>query len=216
MGNKIKNNALYLGLNPANYKSSYNIHHLPIIETFLLDLHSKEFDEMWKSIDSFTHVLFTSKTTVNIVLNTFSIGSLKNKTIICIGRQTQKAFSKSGLESWVCIEETQEGVIEVLKGIESLNILYLHSKNARPLIKVYLKENNIDHFEKACYETKTKILTNLPSLDLYEAIIFTSPSTVDGFLDNFGFLPKDKKLFSQGRITEEYLIEKQKLNTHTQ
>ena len=64
--------------------------------------------------------------------------------------------------------------------------------------------------ECALYDTVTYLPTPQLNLVEFDEIIFTSPSTVDAFVEIFRELPSDINLIAIGPITEDYLSEKRK------
>jgi len=55
------------------------------------------------------------------------------------------------------------------------------------------------------YQTVFQKPGPLPDLSKVDEIIFTSPSTIKGFIAAFGAIPTNKKLTCMGPITEEEL-----------
>ena len=83
---------------------------------------------------------------------------------------------------------------------------YPRSKNARPNLIEFMRKNNIPFFDLIVYETVFQKLEPVPDLAQFDEIIFTSPSTVQGFLRIYGALPKDKKLTCIGPVTEREIF----------
>ncbi len=80
-----------------------------------------------------------------------------------------------------------------------------HSKKARPDLVNFLKRLKIAHFAFELYDTFFQKLEPIPPLSDFDEIVFTSPSTVEGFLRIYGKLPEDKKLTAIGPITNACL-----------
>ena len=179
---------LYLGLDPPP-----GAVHYPVIYTKRLE--TSQFHEAAKLWARFTHVIFTSKTAVR-----YWPFDLQGKTIIAIGEKTAASIGKKDV--LVASESTQEGVLALLKTIDLMNafLFYPRSKLARPLLS-----SAFPMFVLDLYETLLQRPEPVPDLKLFDEIIFTSPSTVDGFLHIFGSLPRDKILTPIGPITERKL-----------
>jgi uroporphyrinogen-III synthase/hydroxymethylbilane synthase len=194
-----------LGLSPKQLASKNEVVFYPIIKINHYNLLDKAFNKMWEDFSAFTHLLFTSKTTVDQLLPFIKKEQLKDKIIIAIGRETEKKLLSYEIKSIVCKEETSEGVVEVLKTLVNPYILYAHSKNARPVIGTFLKENNINHLNISIYEPQINL--DLPQVDLnhFDEVFFTSPSTVDAFFSQFSDIPVLLKLSCIGPITQNYL-----------
>lgn len=179
---------LYLGLRPKPHTFHY-----PVIRTqFCADL--TEALSLWPQ---FTHVIFTSQTTVEYWPGPW------DKKIIAIGEATAHAIRKRGGDPVVAAQATQEGVIEMITD----GYFFLpQSKRARPDLANHLKKRGISFFQLALYETHFQKLEPVPDLADFDEVVFTSPSTVEGFLRIYGTLPKKKKLTPIGPITEQVLL----------
>jgi uroporphyrinogen-III synthase len=181
---------LYLGLDPARYPSP--VFHYPVIRT--VPLHTPELKHALALWPQFTHVIFTSRTTVDLWRE-----DLTGKTVIAIGRATAEALSNP----LIAPQATQEGVIELLRSLDlSRAYIFLpHSRLARPALTNYLSQNQIRFFSLVLYDTQFQQPEPIPNLDDFDEIVFTSPSTVEGFLRIYKHLPQNKKLTPIGPIT---------------
>ena len=152
----------------------------------------------------FTHFIFTSKSSVRYWCG---VGGLLQGKIIAIGVETAGELRKRGVEVLVAPMATQEGVIEFLNTLNLQNafVFYPHSKRARLCLTQYLQSCNIHFLSLDLYDTLLQKPEPVPSLDLISEIIFTSPSTVEGFLQIFKQIPQGKKLTCIGPITEKAL-----------
>jgi uroporphyrinogen-III synthase len=189
---------LYLGLDPKNFPKAL---HYPVIRTELI--WSDRLQEALSLLPQFTHFIFTSKQCVS---HWFEISPLNKGAAIAIGKATGAVLRSKGIIPLVAEVETQEGVIELLKTLDLQNgyLFYPHSKRARPLLADYL---HLSHrfFSLDLYDTLLQRPEPVPSLENIHEIIFTSPSTVEGFLQVFGKIPHDKKLTCIGPITQTAL-----------
>jgi uroporphyrinogen-III synthase len=193
---------MYLGLDASQYPRAI---HYPVIRTELIVGASLERARLL--LPQFTHSLFTSKSSVFYAAE---VGLLRKRYAIAIGSATAHALSKEGIEPLVALQETQEGVIALLEtfSLEGAFIFYPHSQRARPVLRRYLTSRNIRFFSLDLYRTILQRPEPVPSLEKIDEIIFTSPSTVDGFLQIFSELPRDEKLTCIGPITERYKCDK--------
>lgn len=186
---------LYLGLDPTHFKTFGQIIHYPVIKTIPR--------KITISIDQYTHIIFTSKTTVKYLPNI-----LKSQFIIAIGNITAKHLTERGFPPHVIAEdETQEGIIAELEKMDlsRAHILLPHSSLARPKLEEYLKSKNIRYFACDLYDTVAQRPFPVPDLNLIDEIVFTSPSTVHAFLEIFSPIPREKKLTAIGPITKSVL-----------
>jgi len=185
---------LYLGLDPERYPAK--VIHYPVIRTEKLPL-KKEALSFWPQC---THVIFTSRTAV-----LYWKENLSGKTLIAIGPATGLLL---GCESLMPLTPTQEGIIELLQKIDLRNafVFLPHSRRSRPHLREFLERQNVRHVALELYDT-VLVQPDFPiSLDEVDEIVFTSPSTVEGFLKIFGKIPDDKKLTCIGGVTEEALF----------
>lgn len=193
---------LYLGLDPSRFPRKKDLFHYPVIRTE--KIFSDELMQALLLFPQFTHVIFTSITAVRYWRQE---STLEGKIIVAVGKATAEELRKDGYFPVIAKEEMQEGVIALLKTMDmGESFLFLpRSKKARPLLAKYLQQENRRFFALDLYDTVFQKPEPAPLLENVEEIVFTSPSTVDGFLKIYGSLPKNIKLTSIGPITNEYL-----------
>lgn len=186
---------LYLGTEPCE-----GTIHYPVIKIVPLEVSPQQ----WEAFPTFTHILFTSKNSVKLL----SYLDLQRKQMLAIGQKTASALIQAGYTpSAVAKIETQEGMIDLLKmqDMKEANVLYPRSAIARKCLEQFLAQQGIRHQIWDLYTTVFQKPLPLPDLNLVDEIIFTSPSTVRGFIEAFGPLPLDKKLTCIGPITQAEL-----------
>lgn len=181
---------LYLGLRPKP-----GVYHYPVIRTEPCGDIKTAF-AIW---NQFTHAIFTSQTTVEYWPGPW------DKRAIAIGAATASALRERGVASIISQAATQEGVINLIKDIKGGSFFLPHSKRARPNLIDYMQKNQIPFFSLPLYDTQFQKLEPVPNLNEFDEIVFTSPSTVEGFLRIYGKLPRDKKLTPIGPITQKAL-----------
>jgi uroporphyrinogen-III synthase len=192
---------LYLGLDPKDFPTAL---HYPVIRTELIL--SDRLQEALSLLSQFTHFIFTSKRCVS---HWFEVGTFDHAVALAIGKATASSLRSKGVIPLVSDIETQEGVIELLKTLDLQNgyLFYPHSKRARPLLANHLRASQLRFFSLDLYDTLLQRPEPVPSLENIDEIIFTSPSTVEGFLQIFGKVPQDKKLTCIGAITQNALYQ---------
>jgi len=202
---------LYLGTDPETFVSPLpgaTIIHYPLIQIRPKDAQTPSLQDLYANINSYTHLLFTSKYGVQVFfahLSTLKISPPTNKEWIAIGKRTASFLEKEGITpSFVAQEECQEGVISLLQtlSLSQSRLLIPKSSLSRSVLYNFLKDNEIDHTSIDIYDTQFFRNDPLPSLDSIDLFVFTSPSTVRAFIHFFGKLPPKEQCYSIGPITQ--------------
>ncbi len=189
------NKILYVGTDPSRYPEE--VTHLPLIDTRPLSLPEQEL----RDFAACTHVILTSPNAARILMDQLS---LERKQILAIGTGTAATIQARGYDCAIASQETQEGMIDLLKKIDLENgyIFYPRSSSARPLLATYLKEAGLKHSICDLYETVYLKPDPLPSLENFQEIVFTSPSTLKAFEALYTAIPPGMKLTCIGPVTE--------------
>ena len=202
---------LYLGLELPEHLKTKDIVHFPIIQIIPEDLTSECIQEAFKGFSEYTHLIFTSKNAVRLFfkcLELFNMQSpMQKKQIISVGHATTHLLEKEGVVvSYTALEETAEGVIQILKTLplEKAFIFWPHARRARSVISDYLAVREVKFRDCILYDTKTQTSGQPPDLTSIKEIIFTSPSTIDAFIETYGDLPSEKKITTIGPITRAH------------
>ncbi|HSX10647.1 MAG TPA: uroporphyrinogen-III synthase [Chlamydiales bacterium] len=186
-------NTLYLGLNPTP-----GTFHYPVIRT----VYCANLEPALALWPLFTHIIFTSQTAVHYWPGPW------DKHLIAIGAATATALK--GKEVLIAPEATQEGIIALIRNIDGYFFLP-RSRLTRPTLTDFMTAQKIPHFALTLYDTIFQKLEPVPNLADFDEIVFTSPSTVEGFLRIYGKLPNGIKLTPIGPITAGHL---QSLSRH--
>lgn len=203
---------LYLGLDPHDIDCV----HYPVIR---IDPRPKEDPEIRKAfadLAEYSHLIFTSRQTViHFFQQQFDRQLLNAKVLFAIGEKTRELLQAEQVQVVHCPEEeTQEGLIALLQNTpisRKAHFFYPRSSLARPLLGSFLQKWQVRILD--LYYTRYQKLEPIPDLALFDRIIFTSPSTVRGFLQIFTKLPTDKELIAIGPITAEELRKNQLLHS---
>lgn len=207
---------LYLGLDPAYYSHDGELIHCPIIQIIPRGLSDPDISFSLSSFDRYTHLIFSSKTSIPILLDYlpkkgFSLEQWVDKTVLSVGRSTTLSLERYGIKNiFTAEQETAEGIVDLIKNLIPINayMFWPHSSGARSLIKDYLSSVQISYKECNLYDTASRIPSPLPELSEFNEVVFTSPSTVDAFFDIFGrAIPSHLQLTSIGPITASHLKE---------
>ncbi len=152
----------------------------------------------------FTHIIFTSQSAVF-----YWKEDLRGKTVIAIGEATGEALRSKGVKPLIAPNATQEGVIALLSqmDLQQSFLFWPRSQRSRPHLIEYLICTKIPFFALDLYDTQLQRPEFVPNLEEIDEIVFTSPSTVEGFLKIYGSLPQNKKLIAIGPITQKSLVE---------
>lgn len=181
---------LYLGLNPkpGNF-------HYPVIRTE----YCVQMGPVLALWPKFTHMIFTSQTAIHYWPGPW------DKATLAIGKATGGALQAKGLTPLIAPEETQEGIISLIADLPGYFLLP-RSALARSTLTDFMTQKKIPFYSLNLYNTLFQKLEPVPNLDSFDEIVFTSPSTVEGFLRIYGALPQGKKLTAMGPITERSLL----------
>ncbi|MCF7806511.1 MAG: uroporphyrinogen-III synthase [Simkaniaceae bacterium] len=194
---------LYLGLDPSHLKEGHDVDHLPLIEIWPLPF-SLRFP-----LAHYTHFVITSKQAVKIFFQKENPQEVVAQ-VFAIGPSTAYALSTCGISAKIPQQYTQEGLIDLLREerLEKAHILYPRSQLARPnLFEECLKRGaSIEVID--LYTTQAKPGVEIPSLDLYDQVYFTSPSIVNIFFNIYRGPFLGKKFVPIGPVTQKALENK--------
>ncbi len=210
---------LYLGTDPTQFAAQghFDGHliHYPVIQIVPKSPIESALKVAYDDLDEYTHLIFTSKNAVQIFfdhLNELKVNKaiLTNKTVIAIGAVTAAHLTAQGTSpAHLAENESQEGLVQLLSklDIEGSYFFLPRSALSRPVLVQYFIERQIRFQACDLYDTTTLKATAIPDLKEIDEIVFTSPSTVKGFMEIFGALPKGKRLLAIGPVTEKALRE---------
>jgi uroporphyrinogen-III synthase len=207
-------NILYLGLNPPPYPNSANLIHYPVIRVVPRSSFDALIAAQFACLSHYTHFLFTSKSAVQVFFSFLNrlqpAFDFKQKYVIAIGKATALLLRQKGLSPLISAVSTQEGMIEMLERMSTKDASFFmpRSSLARPVLTDYFRYKEIPFTACDLYDTVFQKKDPVPDLSDIDEIVFTSPSTVDAFLQIFQFIPLDKKITVQGPITGKYLKKK--------
>lgn len=203
---------LYLGTDPSCYKDKGQIIHYPVIK--IIPRNDLLVKAAYNKLSSYTHLLFSSKNAVQVFfqqLDQFGIPKkiLEPMTIIAIGTVTESHIKKHAQCHFVAEEETQEGMVALLKlqSLEKAQFFFPRSSLSRNVIIDFFQKNNIPFLDSFIYDTIVQKNQPVPNLEEIDEIVFTSPSTIRAFLEIFPAIPLHKKLLAIGPITQKTLCE---------
>jgi uroporphyrinogen-III synthase len=204
---------LYFGLSIENFSDKNSAVHYPLIKI----VPRKNIKRSLLEVEKFSHIIFTSQTTVDIFFS--HISKIQHPQCISIGPHTKKALLKKGIFSECPQGYTQEGIIQYLKtcSLKNSYIFLPRSSLARKKIDRFLSENNVKFATLALYDTKFYKPNGKINFQDFEEFVFTSPSTVDSFFHFFQEIPPHIKVRHIGPITKaayESRLEKNRVEVY--
>jgi uroporphyrinogen-III synthase len=211
----MKKPILYLGLEVPSEMQHLDLVHCPLIRTVPRSLQDADLKLSFELFDSYTHLIFTSKTSVSIFFDYaphfgIHLKEICRKILVAVGKKTAAKLSlycQQQASILTASEETAEGVILLLSrcDLKDAYLFWPHSALARPLLSEWLNANCVKHCSCIFYDTVPMRPAFLPDPSHFSEIIFTSPSTVDAFVSLFKSFPRGVSLTAIGPITERYL-----------
>lgn len=204
---------LHLGLEPPKDDATKKILHYPVIRIVPRDPQLPETCAAFRNLPNCTHIIFTSKSAVDIFFewlphHGLDPSLLENKSIVVVGKKTSQRIQEKGATVAITPEwETAEGILQELQKLDlsKTHFFWPHSSLSRPVLSNFFKQKRIPLEEVILYDTHPYQPGPLPPLDSVDEITFTSPSTVDAFLEFYEELPKDKTIIAIGPVTTERL-----------
>ena len=200
-------NILYLGLElPTHPENEHWVHH-PLIKVLPRSGESCSYEIFHTHSQNYTHIIFTSKTAVKLLSKHLNPENV-DAAILAVGASTAEEAIKLGWPTPLSPRnETAEGLVDLLNTLDLTNafVLWPHSALSRPILYDYFQEKGISLHHPVLYDTITKTPDVLLDLQQFDAVFFTSPSTVDAFFEVYGRPPSHLELRSIGTVTETYL-----------
>lgn len=209
-----KKTVLYVGLEPPDLAvEAINYIHCPLIQIQPRPYVDREISATFSRIGEYTHFVFTSKSAVRIFFAYLPLFQdvetcLKGKIFLAVGKGTARELHKYGSENiFTATQETAEGIVALLEkmNLDHAFFFWPHAAGARKILSHFLEEKKIAFEECVLYDTKGVFPDVPPDLTTIDEIHFTSPSTIDAFLELFGEIPADKMVSCIGPVTEAYL-----------
>lgn len=207
---------LCLGIEvPLKYQTRKILHH-PIIQIEPRSPEELDIQSAFKQLSKATHLVFTSKIGVKqFVQQLVHFGhtqkELMQKHLLAVGNGTAHCIKSYGLHvDLIAKREDAEGIVEEwekqgLKNRDDVLIFWPHSALSRSVLTDYLKKEAIPYVECILYDTKPRADFPKLALEDFAEILFTSPSTVDAFIERFKSIPEDLWCTPIGDVTKERL-----------
>jgi uroporphyrinogen-III synthase len=204
---------LYLGTDPSRLKILGEIVPFPLIEIVPKPL-SKEIRKALEELDSFSHIIFTSKHGVRLFFALLEKTSqvLSKQRILSVGKVTTAVLEQLDVDPKMirtASYECQEGIIALLQKEElsEANILIPRSNLSRAVLRDYFVSQQLLFVDLPIYTTIYRVDVPCVDFSLYDGLIFTSPSTVEAFSNRFHEIPRHLEVLVQGDVTKK-MVEK--------
>jgi len=150
---------------------------------------SEPIKQALQHIDQYDWVLFTSANAVHHVCQHVTTQAVNWPNIAVIGPATAEALEEYGLNATIIAEEhVAEGLFEALKAqvtLQEKRILLPQAKLARPVLAHMLQEVGALVDVVVAYETVKPDVKPALLSDAFDAITFTSSSSVQNFVELF-------------------------------
>lgn len=192
-----------------------DIFHYPLIYTQATECLPKKMEALGKSIQQAEVFIFTSKQAIYHFFDFLSKWQLpidkKKVQAIAIGKATYQCLEKIGFQS-IALSPffTQEGLAQMFLEKEAhfktKPIFWPRSASSRPYLLHALQVKGFHIQTWELYQTFSRILSPKLLLEDFNKIIFTSPSCVKAFLENYSLDDlKNVKTQSIGPVTEAFI-----------
>ncbi|AQW83261.1 uroporphyrinogen-III synthase [Campylobacter pinnipediorum] len=139
-------------------------------------------------LNSFDCLILTSKNSIKSLEHN-NIKPNENIEVFVIGEATYSRALKFGFKKIYTSKNSHgnEFGIEILPFLKSKKVLYLRAKKVVSNIFDFLTQNKVDIKCIIAYENISKMIDLKQKPSKNSIIIFTSPSSVDNFIMNFGW-----------------------------
>ncbi|OED35766.1 uroporphyrinogen-III C-methyltransferase [PVC group bacterium (ex Bugula neritina AB1)] len=185
---------LYTGLDSSRYKSHANICHYPLIETKV-----KEDVPQNINLDQFEAVIFTSREAVKYFFQLYP--NVTISVALAIGSGTARSLEKRGIEvKHLPKTPDSKAMLGLIDKLPYDSYLYLCSCLSKNSLHDNIKVTSLPIYDVGF------IKQDVLDLSQFERIVFTSPSTVNSFLEIYGKLPKYTLFEVLGPLTRDHLV----------
>lgn len=163
------------------------------------------------------YVVFTSQHSISSTIECIPelLEEQENYIFISIGDTTTEALHNAGIKDVIQVEEDNRfGIIKWFEkekydeaNARYEDITYPHSSLSPEDIPLALQELGFSVKSFVAYKNVMPEHPRLVNLNHFKRIVFTSPSTIDNFIELYGKLPENTEFITRGPITQNHLEE---------
>lgn len=163
------------------------------------------------------YVVFTSQHSISSTIECIPelLEEQENYIFISIGDTTTEALHNAGIKDVIQVEEDNRfGIIKWFEkekydeaNARYEDIIYPHSSLSPEDIPLALQELGFSVKSFVAYKNVMPEHPRLVNLNHFKRIVFTSPSTIDNFIELYGKLPENTEFITRGPITQNHLEE---------
>ena len=226
---------LYTGTLPDIEKRNADYTYTPLIEinnSSIFSLKDALYDEenyeyykgkglAWNDDDEKKpkYVVFTSQHSISSTIECIPelLEEQENYIFISIGDTTTEALHNTGIKDVIQVEEDNRfGIIKWFEKEKEKydeanaryeDIIYPHSSLSPEDIPLALQELGFSVKSFVAYKNVMPEHPRLVNLNHFKRIVFTSPSTIDNFIELYDKLPENTEFITRGPITQKHLEE---------
>ena len=226
---------LYTGTLPDIEKRNADYTYTPLIEinnSSIFSLKDALYDEenyeyykgkglAWDDDDEkkSKYVVFTSQHSISSTIECIPelLEEQENYIFISIGDTTTEALHNAGIKDVIQVEEDNRfGIIKWFEKEKEKydeanaryeDIIYPHSSLSPEDIPLALQELGFSVKSFVAYKNVMPEHPRLVNLNHFKRIVFTSPSTIDNFIELYDKLPENTEFITRGPITQKHLEE---------
>lgn len=204
---------LFLGTHPEGYRSLGQLIHWPMIKISPVVFNRQKKGELFRAFEKSSIVLLTSEYAVEHLLRLLKglkghERLIREKDFVVIGGHTAQALLDKGIHPKVIAsEETSEGMFAELKkrmALQNREIFFPRSSLPNPYLKDALTKAGARVHQFTIYRNEKTSKRPLPDLDIH-TVVFTSPSTVDAFIKDYGEIPSSWDVLCKGPASQRAL-----------
>lgn len=163
------------------------------------------------------YVVFTSQHSISSTIECIPelLEEQENYIFISIGDTTTEALHNAGIKDVIQVEEDNRfGIIKWFEkekydeaNARYEDIIYPHSSLSPEDMPLALQELGFSVKSFVAYKNVMPEHPRLVNLNHFKRIVFTSPSTIDNFIELYGKLPENTEFITRGPITQNHLEE---------